>query len=752
MRNFNTLLFIAVLLCLFGEVPAQDDTRSVRTWQVQSYEINARLPSDEKDRNLTVKAEMSIKNVSGKTASSLTLRLSPFAEVSAVQINGASTDFTKSEEKAGAFGSLQRIATRFPGIASDASLSVVVNYAITIKENSGVAQLTPPRSLFLPLSFWYPTPTSWFFPRGADRAPFKLKVEGGSGLTTVSSGAASGDVFDEKLHSQPFFVSGTWDSDASAGVDVLYPKGISAFGRERARELAALYSAARTFAGDILGTPPNEPLRIVAVRRGAGFSGGGTVFVDESVFRRPKIDSQTAMTIAEAAVRMWIGGSVDVNGDAHGVILEGLVKYIATEFIASNFGEDVASVERTRQRTAYATVSKRDVPMIQVSPLDEFYFGEVANKGAMLWRLLAKTVGKAEFVKILKAGVGSGNLSISEMRNAFSAQKDLVDYLLEKPTEMNLMVGLPQQVGTETRVALRNTGLIDATVNVVAYLSNGQTMESAATIKALSFSEIGFKSPTKVERVEVDSEKLYPQIEYSDDIAPRETTDSDLLLAVKRSFDKQDFSAAEKTARTVLASMPRYDEVRVLLARSLLGSGKTADAEREFKAVLDEKLPTARSMAWSDFGLAEIASRSNNTELALKYAQAAIMADSEYGASLAARNLRNKLNGTTPIAPDAKAFFSEFDKAAASKRKADLDALVMPGEVTRFAAGISGSAEQWQTQVRQVDLLDANTMLVETFMTVKMLNKDTETGMAVYRLQKAPSGWKLASVDMFEVR
>ena len=42
---------------------------------------------------------------------------------------------------------------------------------------------------------------------------------------------------------------------------------------------------------------------------------------------------------------------------------------------------------------------------------------------------------------------------------------------------------------------------------------------------------VAFRSAAKINRIEIDADKLYPQTEYSDDIAPRESTDSDPLLA-----------------------------------------------------------------------------------------------------------------------------------------------------------------------------------------------------------------------------
>src|ERR1043165_2233861 len=115
-------------------------------------------------------------------------------------------------------------------------------------------------------------------------------------------------------------------------------------------------------------------------------------------------------------------------------------------------------------------------------------------------------------------------------------------------------------------------------------------MIASSSIRATSFGEVTFRSPSKIIRAEIDVDKMYPQTDYSDDIAPREIDESDPLLAVKRLFDRQDFAGAETAARSTLRDLPRYDDVRILLARSLLGENKTGEAEREFKAVLDEKL------------------------------------------------------------------------------------------------------------------------------------------------------------------
>jgi hypothetical protein len=50
------------------------------------------------------------------------------------------------------------------------------------------------------------------------------------------------------------------------------------------------------------------------------------------------------------------------------------------------------------------------------------------------------------------------------------------------------------------------------------------------------------------------------------------------------------------------------------------------------------------------------------------------------------------------------------------------------------------------------DQADPNTVLVETNLTIQLLNREPETGMAVFRLVRTSGGWKLAAVEMFEVR
>lgn len=753
MKKIISVLFISLFLTLY--INAQDDTRATATWQVQKYDITATLPQSETDRNMTVKAVLSLKNVSSRPASTLTLRISPNATVSAVKINDAAAEFTKGEEKIGT-GSLQKIVVRVPAAQPNSNLSATVDYKLNIKENSGLNAVSPVGSQFLPLSFWYPTPNSWYFARGADSAPMRLQVNAPSGGTIVSSGTWNNNALEQKLNGQPFFITGNWENivvnSPGSFAEVFIPKDTNAESRKRAEELYRLSIEAREFTANLLGKISDFPIiRIVAVKRGAGFSSGGTIFVDENVLRRQKIDSQTAMTIAEAVAKIWIGNVVNVSGDGLGAIREGLPRYIATLFLENKYGKDIADIERTRQRTAYAAVVKRDSPLTTAAPIDDYYYATVTNKGAMVWRLLAKQVGQSEFFSALRTQMNDGNLTLAKLRQSFGAHKELLDYSFDQVTDMNLLVGRPQEVGAETKIALRNLGAIDATVNITATTANGEKLTTQTTIPAKKFGEASFKTNNKIIRAEIDADKFYPQIDYSDDIAPIEFSDSDVILAVKRAFDQQDFAKAEKNARTVLQNAPRFDDVRTWLGRALAAQGKNAEAEKEFRAVLEEKLPTARSLAWANVGLGEIAVKNNQNSNAAKFFGEAVKADADYGATLAAREGRIKANASTASDESIKIFFAQFDKAAVSGNKANVEAMIVSGEITKFAGGIAG-AQEWQTKILQIDKTAADSALVETSLNIKLLNKNAESGTAVYRLAKVGNDWKLSGVEIFEVR
>ena len=114
--------YLAIFAIIFSfQVLAlgQDTARTApATWQVQKYDIETSLPASDKDRFLTSKAVISLKNVSGKPASTLTLRIGTNAEVSGIKINDSVVEFQKSEEKINATTSLQRDVIKMSPVAA----------------------------------------------------------------------------------------------------------------------------------------------------------------------------------------------------------------------------------------------------------------------------------------------------------------------------------------------------------------------------------------------------------------------------------------------------------------------------------------------------------------------------------------------------------------------------------------------------------------------------------------------------------
>ncbi|HMU33186.1 MAG TPA: hypothetical protein PKC89_04925 [Pyrinomonadaceae bacterium] len=746
----TTKLLASLLIVLAFAVGTFAQIRGGAVWEVAKYDLDVALPQTFDGREAAIKATLDVKNISPSAASTLTLRISPFAKVSAVSVNGAAQDFSGGEEKLVGNRTLQRVVLRLPSVRASGTVKVEVTYTLTLKDNGDAGVFSPVGSHLLPLSFWYPTPTNWYYSRGADFAPFTVHVKAQAGMQVVSSGVeASGGSFETKSASQPFFAVGDWEKLQAGGVSVFLPKASGEVGKARGADLAAVFSEAKAFAEKFLGPGPSVPLKVVSVRRGAGFADAGVAFVDEAVFRRPTLDAATVQNVAEAAAKLTL--SAKAREDGFGVISEGLSRFIANQFIGEKFGQPVGDAVRARQRAAYSAVVARDVPLGIVSPLDDVFFGEVANKGAMFWALLDRAVGRATLTKALGDSLADGTFTLDDVRSNFPTQKDLVSYFIEKPTEMNLLAGLPQTEQGETKVALRNSGAIDVTVNVRAITASGKALDAPVTLKATSFGEVTFKTPDKIVRTEIDTEKLYPQNTYFDDIAPKVFDENDAVAGVKSLLDQKKFEQAVRAAKDILRDLPAYDDVSIQLGRAYLGLADIANADQQANAVLTSKLPTAKSMAWAMEIRAEAAAKAGRNADALAFIEKTINFDGDYGASYAARKLRSSVGGTTKIDPAIKDFFARFDAASVAHKKAEVGSMVLPGEITRFAENLSGSAAKWQTTVTQVDAVGETECLVETQLATQLLTGPEQAGLAVFRMIRTNGTWRLAGVEIFEV-
>jgi hypothetical protein len=758
------IFLLTLILCLLAPAAAQTPVNVI--WQVTSFDINANVQQNERSLNAVVAFDATnVGNGSGRT---LTLRLNSKASVKSVTIGGAAANFRPGAEPR---GDLQKIEISLPAsVAPNGSVKASVTYILPIESNSGLAAISPIGSQFLPLSFWYPMPNTPYSVRGADTAPFHLTINIPNAISSgvEKGGSAGSNSFEQPLNSQPFFVQGDWDKLEGAadgkGVVVLMEKGVSADDRKHAEALIAFAAAARAFYAAALGPAPDVPVRLVAVRRGAGFSDGGTVLFDADTLRLPKIDAATALSIAEGVGHIWIGGQTPIRGEGNGVLRDALVRFLATQFLEKQFGVDAVKSELYRQRLAYAAVAQRDGPLARASQLDGTYFGSVPNRGAMFWRLVDRRLGHENLMTVLRAALATGKsdpngFNLSAVREALVARggdsmKALLDQQLDQVIDTDLMIGLPQQRGADWVSALRNVGSIDVTVTVVATTDRGELITTEATVPAKNFGEAVFKTPSKIVRVEVDPDKFYPQLDYGNDAVPRGKDLSQALNEASLQLGAQDFVKAEATARAMLATAPRFQEAQIILARALLGQNRNEDAEKLFLAALAEPLPFAATLAWANIGLGEIALKRNQAAEAVKRFNDAVIASRDYPSSLAARAARIRAeaaaNSAPPIDETARTFITQLSQAVVSNKKADLEARVVPGELVRFINASIGT-ESWETKVVRTEQLNSNLIAADVQIRVSKLGT-VGTGTAVLMLARTPAGWKLSGIELFEVR
>jgi hypothetical protein len=763
-RTFTATLVLIAFFLFPTFVPAQEEARAA--WQITNFDINANVQQVE--RALAAVANLTATNVGRGTGSSFTFRINNKAVIKSVTAGGTTANFRTVPETS---GNLQRVTVTLPSsIASGGTVALNINYSLPVESNTGLATISPVESQFLPLAFWYPAPNTPFSVRGADTAPFRLTVNGSSVISSgvEKGGAAGAAIHEQTLNAQPFFVQGNWDRLEGAGesknIFAFLPRGAAAEEKKQAEALISLTAGARAFYASLLGPAADVPIRLVSVRRGAGFSDGGTILIESGAFRRSKIDATTALTIAEAISRLWVGGQTAVRGEGSGVLRDGLTRFLATLFIEKQFGREAAREELLRQRLAYIAVAKKDAPIARITPLDATYFNSVPNKGAMVWRLADNIMGRDAFITtlrgLLETGRTGGGITLASFRDALAVRggasmKTLLDQQLDQVTDLDLMVGLPQQRGVEWVSALRNLGSVDAITTVRAMTATGEQLSVPVTVGARNFGEAVFKTTAKVVRVEIDPEKLYPQLDYGNDSAPRARDLSEVLGEASRHFGAQDYPKAESIAREILSVTPNFQEARIILARALLGQNRIDEAEKLFQAALNEPLPTAGTLAWANVGLGEINLRKGQAAEAARRFNDSVRADAEYAASLAARAGRIKAEttaNTLKVDTDVRTFVAQLDQAIISGRRVDLESRIVPGELERFIGGVIGTQpEVWQTRVLRTEQLDANLVAADVSLDTKQLGRQ-QTGTAVFLLARVGGSWKLAGIDLFEVR
>jgi tetratricopeptide (TPR) repeat protein len=761
-KTLSTFILLIIAFTLAPAVRAQQSSAALPAWQVTSFDVSVNAAGASGDaRAIAIRATISARNVGAAAGRTLTLRLNNAAKIESATVGGQTATFNPGKDAA---AQLQTAQITLPApVPVGGTVKATLDYRLPVAENSGLAAVSPLGLQFLPLSQWYPAPNTPVAPRGADYAPLKLTVTGlASGDAVVSSGKGSGAGFEQPLNAQPFFLTGRWESVEGSGdargITAMLRPGATADERKNAETLIVLAGAARSFYTSLLGPAPDVPVRLVGVRRGAGFELGGTLLLNHAAFTRGKVDSVTATQVADAVARLWVGGAAGIEGEGAGALREGLPRYLAALFLEKQFGKAAADAEWMRTALLYAPVAARDAPLSKVTPSFDTYFNATTNKGALVWRIVANAVGRDAFIGALRAQLGQP-LSLGAFRARLAqAGGDraslLMSSLFDLPTDTDLLVGLPVERAGAWVSNLRNTGSFDVEVTVQALTASGERVTTTARVPAKDFGEAQFKTSSKIVRVEVDPEKLYPQTNFANDVVPQGPGFVEAVEQARIQLGQQP-ARAESLAREVLARAPSSEEARIVLARALLEQNRLDEAEREFNTALASPLPVPATLAWAGIGLGEIALKRNRPADAVRLFDAAAHAEAEYASTLAARAARIRAEavaGAPPVDEQIKAAVASLDTAIKTGRKSEIEAQIVGGELNGFSKGLSGiPPEQWETRVLRTEPLDPNRFAADVQLSTRVLGRASE-GPAVYIFARTPAGWKLSEIPIFEVR
>ena len=110
------ILLASLLLITAFSLALSAQTQGGAVWQVDKYDIDVDLPQAVDGRDAAIRATLSVRNVSSSPASTMTLRLSPSAKVSAVTVDGTSHEFSGGEEKLAGTRTLQGVILRLPPV------------------------------------------------------------------------------------------------------------------------------------------------------------------------------------------------------------------------------------------------------------------------------------------------------------------------------------------------------------------------------------------------------------------------------------------------------------------------------------------------------------------------------------------------------------------------------------------------------------------------------------------------------------
>jgi TolA-binding protein len=792
-------LFTAAILLLTAF------TALAQEFEIKKYDLNARVIPEE--IAVAVQAKLRLVNLSGPDLADkillatdnkprLSFLLNAKAKVEKLSINGAAAAFKTNEDLR---NNLLRVSIDMTtSMASAREFDAEFGYTLPAADRSAALHVSTADAYLLPASFWVPVVHTPYADHGADTAPVTLTVAAPAGLKVVSSGIRkSENSFEQSMAAQPFFIAGDYDVTARGGesypVEVYAPRGLNETGKQQAQRVAAEAERIVAFYSKAFGVPAMMPFRIIvtnarqlstttsdafAASREISFSAPGAITLDDNLFRRDQLDLGTIELIASAAARAWIDAQVLLRGRGTGMLRDALPIYLTAQYLGERFGAAQRDAAFDRYRRAYNTIARNDAPLLMQSQLDRNYTTSVYNKGALVWRILEKQIGRQTFDAALKASLTRTRvdvLSLNEWRSplcqvsrcvnlknnlvAAGADRKVVNEIfanwIDTVALPDFAIGQPQNTANGIESTVANFGTGDFTVDVVATKDNGEALRQTVTVKASEYGAVTFPAGANIKTIEADPDKLYLQSDYTNDFFPRRATQSEAFGQANLAFSKNDFATAEAKAREGLAATPNAPTLQALLGRALLAQKKNDEAAKVFDAALKSEPTQIQAYGWAHLGLAELALRQNNNAEAARHFRLAAAADLDAATTIAARDGALKAEraaNAVKVPEDIRAFLQKFDAAVLQGQAAAVNPFVELGNLRKFAQSlVVRKPSAWTSEALRAEEWDANRTAVDVALKLKVEGRDY-SGRAVYVISRAGGKLLLSEVPVFDVK
>ncbi len=775
-----------------------------------------------------VTAVLELTNIARQAeARTLTLRLTKAAKVTSFLVNNRSLPPEEKKQPGGDTSVATYVAELSPPLAAGGKVTVQLVYSLTYRESTNYAAITPGDTLLLPEAGWTPFIHLPQSSHGPDTAPYVLTVTKPTDGDVWSSGArqevGGNVVFTSALAGEPWLVVQPFGPPFShrftttAGeplvINVYGARGLpdrsAQNGARLAEEVERILTFYQTLWGDI---PVREfrvlttPRRLVADRRSPELRGRdfdtdrairhiapGAVVLEAAALRRPALDAETVEWLTAAVAQTWLGGKTRLRGRGWAILAGALPAYLTAQYVARHYGAVAERDFWLRRSFAYGRLAnirvsqqgfERGIDVIPVLQHPSFpdYAASMPTRGALVFRLLEKLVGRDALLGAIQATVGDarGTATYDEFRARLvgtppdERRANFFKQWFEELSEPDFVIGTPvkREDGPGWHCALRNLGTGDAVLPVVAVTDKGDTLTTIVEVPSKGYGSAVFETSANIVEVELDPEKTYPQVrfgydrnskQFDNDARPERrhafglVLDAEAILTRRLKPDEteaQRQAAAETLLREAVAREPGFALAHAYLARVSVAQHKFEAAEEAVAAVRRVPLPARYPLALALLTEGDLAAaRKDNEKAQIAYQTAFEM---EAGPALDEQARRGLLTSERaagrvwPPSDDIQAFIAMMDKAIRTGTSRALEACFIRPDTARFILGIVVSKpDAWTTQVFRMEQLDAHRVLLDVNVTIVSATKEAQAGTGLLTLRRVGTGWMVERLDQF---